>query len=363
MNPVFVVLDGPMDGLRFELNKPEMSIGRELSNAIFLPLDQAVSGYHAKIRTKQGAYWLEDVGSTYGTFIGDRTSKISKETQIKMNETFRLGPDTRLVLKPSDVAQTLKPDSDDLTQLILEFIHSAFETRSIDIGEEIRLNWEKLQKEENADVRRKEAFNMLAAIILRIQSQHSTFSSDDISSIQSFVNSNMVRIIDEIDRRENIERKSKKDERLQEIWDVIGALLDTNSLKILYVAKKFSEGLHHFFVGLEHLIIGMTKLNGGLLQRGLDALGIDSGSVRNLMKQSAGPSVREAPWIGLRPTPRLTRTLTLALGMSLNDDSGKIGEIHLLLAILNDKDSVPVRAFTRHGIDVHDLLEKIKTIS
>jgi pSer/pThr/pTyr-binding forkhead associated (FHA) protein len=59
---------GPNPGKVFELNMDSMSIGREASNDIVIQ-DAELSRNHARISRRGGAFVLEDLGSTNGTFV------------------------------------------------------------------------------------------------------------------------------------------------------------------------------------------------------------------------------------------------------------------------------------------------------
>ena len=63
-----VMQQGPRAGQAFDLNKPDMTIGREANNDIVVE-DPQVSRHHVRL-TQQGAgYVAEDLGSTNGTFL------------------------------------------------------------------------------------------------------------------------------------------------------------------------------------------------------------------------------------------------------------------------------------------------------
>lgn len=83
------LLSGPMDRLEFEIAKDMVTIGREETNDIPLPLDGLVSRQHARISFENGEYWLEDLGSRNGTFIGEK--KVKEKVRLPLRTIFKVG--------------------------------------------------------------------------------------------------------------------------------------------------------------------------------------------------------------------------------------------------------------------------------
>jgi pSer/pThr/pTyr-binding forkhead associated (FHA) protein len=63
-----IVRQGPIQGQIFELNKNEISVGRDISND-FVINDAEVSRKHAKLTLGGDRYKIEDLNSTNGTYI------------------------------------------------------------------------------------------------------------------------------------------------------------------------------------------------------------------------------------------------------------------------------------------------------
>jgi len=118
--PKLVVLGGPMDGLEFDIDKPQMTIGRRDDQDVCLPLDPAVSRRHARLTVDEGEHWLEDAGSTYGTFVADSEDKIEGRVKITPGTTFRLGPQTTLKLIIEDVEEKIVRHADRLMRRLGE---------------------------------------------------------------------------------------------------------------------------------------------------------------------------------------------------------------------------------------------------
>ena len=59
---------GPTPGKIFDLNLPELTVGRDMVNAIMIN-DAEISRRHARLVAQPGGYVIEDLGSTNGTFV------------------------------------------------------------------------------------------------------------------------------------------------------------------------------------------------------------------------------------------------------------------------------------------------------
>ena len=73
MSKLIVFLPGEVSHA-YVMRPPRMHIGRHPTNAIVLP-DPHVSGLHAVLQYTDSGWWIEDLGSTNGTWInGKRVS-------------------------------------------------------------------------------------------------------------------------------------------------------------------------------------------------------------------------------------------------------------------------------------------------
>jgi hypothetical protein len=68
----FVMRSGPTVGKVFPLELPEISIGRDNSNAVAIN-DAEISRKHARMELRGSAYMIQDLGSTNGTFINGKS--------------------------------------------------------------------------------------------------------------------------------------------------------------------------------------------------------------------------------------------------------------------------------------------------
>ena len=88
-----VVLKSPTlrEGSRFEVNSLPITIGRSSENEIELRGDSYASAVHARVQTRPDGTWLEDQGSTNGTFVNgariDRPRRLTAGDVVRVGET------------------------------------------------------------------------------------------------------------------------------------------------------------------------------------------------------------------------------------------------------------------------------------
>jgi pSer/pThr/pTyr-binding forkhead associated (FHA) protein len=84
------------------LDKPQITIGRKMDNDVVID-NLAVSGHHARVVEENGTYFIEDTGSTNGTFVNE--AKIQKQ-RLQPGDQIRVG---KHVLVYEDETATAKP--------------------------------------------------------------------------------------------------------------------------------------------------------------------------------------------------------------------------------------------------------------
>src|SRR5260370_17347008 len=81
------------------LDKPRFTIGRKPDNDLVID-NPAVSGHHALIFIEEGAFFIEDLGSTNGTFGND--AKILKE---KLKNSAGIVACNHVLIYPYQISQ------------------------------------------------------------------------------------------------------------------------------------------------------------------------------------------------------------------------------------------------------------------
>jgi FHA domain len=71
------------------LNSASVTIGRGVQNDIALAADEFSSAEHARFEPRQDGVWLEDVGSTNGTFVNG--VRIRQPRKLSPGDVIRIG--------------------------------------------------------------------------------------------------------------------------------------------------------------------------------------------------------------------------------------------------------------------------------
>jgi pSer/pThr/pTyr-binding forkhead associated (FHA) protein len=106
-----VVRQGPIPGQIFELNRNEISIGRDIAND-FVINDAEVSRRHAQLTLEEDHYRIDDLNSTNGTYIDGQ--RLIGPHLMAIGEIIMLGDNVGLVFdgEPAKPDLTIPSDVD-----------------------------------------------------------------------------------------------------------------------------------------------------------------------------------------------------------------------------------------------------------
>lgn len=88
--PTLTIVKGPQIGEVFELDAPEITLGRDPHNSVFLN-DMTVSRHHARMSLQaisSGVATIEDLGSLNGTWVD---GAIAQRATLKDGSTIQIG--------------------------------------------------------------------------------------------------------------------------------------------------------------------------------------------------------------------------------------------------------------------------------
>ena len=77
------------DGSDYELNSSQLTIGRGGQNDIALPQDEYASARHARFEPRQDGVWVQDLGSTNGTYLNG--ARLERPRRLTGGDVVRVG--------------------------------------------------------------------------------------------------------------------------------------------------------------------------------------------------------------------------------------------------------------------------------
>jgi ATP-dependent Clp protease ATP-binding subunit ClpC len=129
--------------------------------------------------------------------------------------------------------------------------------------------------------------------------------------------------------------------------------------KLLSQAADEARRLGHNFIGTEHLFIAATR-NDGPTSRLLKRAGFDPRQVRNEIRREIGTSEGQIGDV-LPLTPRTAMVLSLSIFLAEQEKKYDVEEEHMLMALLQEGEGVPVRKLVDMGFDMNLWLQKLIT--
>ncbi len=130
---------------------------------------------------------------------------------------------------------------------------------------------------------------------------------------------------------------------------------------ILINARQESFRMQHYYLGVEHLFIGLLDIQGGLTSSLLEERGLTTEYVVDAIRRKSGKGNRQRLWAGMPNTPRADIVLGIANDLALEAGDSEISERDLLIAILDENDSIPVRVLRNLEVDIDQLGQDART--
>ncbi len=100
MSIVVEYLGGPRDGESVTLGDSGGTIGRDRECEVRLARDEHVSRRHARLLRDGGQLFLEDLGSTHGTYVADVRVNAGVRRVVLSGQPIRVGSSHLVVVEP-----------------------------------------------------------------------------------------------------------------------------------------------------------------------------------------------------------------------------------------------------------------------
>lgn len=130
---------------------------------------------------------------------------------------------------------------------------------------------------------------------------------------------------------------------------------------IIISARQESHRMRHFFLGVEHLFIALLDIQNGLASSVLTEHGVTPEYVIDAIRRKAGKGSKQRLWAGVPNTPRTEVVLDVAQEIAREQNRQTINEQDLLVGILEENDSIPIRVLAQMHIDIARLKEQART--
>ncbi|OGF56188.1 MAG: ATP-dependent Clp protease ATP-binding subunit ClpC [Candidatus Fraserbacteria bacterium RBG_16_55_9] len=128
-------------------------------------------------------------------------------------------------------------------------------------------------------------------------------------------------------------------------------LFSREAQQIMGYATQEAEGWKHDYVGTEHLLLAFTKLKGSSVFKFLEINGVTYPRVAREVEKEIGQGDSRFSSTELRPTPQLKRIIQIAYDEARRYGYSLINSEHLLLALLEEGESVATQILKRFNID------------
>jgi ATP-dependent Clp protease ATP-binding subunit ClpC len=130
--------------------------------------------------------------------------------------------------------------------------------------------------------------------------------------------------------------------------------------RVVVLSQEEARGLLHDYIGTEHILLGLFHARTAQFDQALvDALPETSMSSVREQVTKITPMGTVAPPGHIPFTPRAKRVLEQSLRFATRAGHKSIGAGHLLLAVLDDPESVATRVLAGLGIDVEPLATSV----
>lgn len=112
--------------------------------------------------------------------------------------------------------------------------------------------------------------------------------------------------------------------------------------------------MRHHYIGVEHLFIALLELRHSLADHLITKHNFSREYIIDIIRRKTGKGGRYRLWAGVPFSPRAEIVLNIANEIAITAGHSDISEQDLLLAIIEEGDSIPVRVLEYLGIDLED---------
>jgi ATP-dependent Clp protease ATP-binding subunit ClpC len=121
--------------------------------------------------------------------------------------------------------------------------------------------------------------------------------------------------------------------------------------RVVVAAQEEARALGHDYIGTEHLLLGLIHDDGGMAAKTLESLGIGAEGLRERVVTLVGTGQHTVA-AHIPFTPQAKQVLRLSLSEALRFGHNYIGTEHVLLGLIQEKESVAAQVLADAGADL-----------
>lgn len=126
-------------------------------------------------------------------------------------------------------------------------------------------------------------------------------------------------------------------------------------------AQQYAVHLGHNYVGTEHILLGLVGVKDSVASKSIEAQGVNEEAIVEKIEELVGIN-NGAGYYPQDYTPRSKRVIEMSVQESIKMGTGYVGTEHILLALIQETDSIAVRILSLLGVNGQKLYEDIMSM-
>lgn len=126
-------------------------------------------------------------------------------------------------------------------------------------------------------------------------------------------------------------------------------------------AQQYAVHLGHNYVGTEHILLGLVGVKDSVASKAIEAQGVNEESIIEKIEELVGIN-NGSGYYPQDYTPRSKRVIEMSVQESIKMGTGYVGTEHILLALIQETDSIAVRILSSLGVNGQKLYEDIMSM-
>ena len=123
-------------------------------------------------------------------------------------------------------------------------------------------------------------------------------------------------------------------------------------------AQQYAVHLGHNYVGTEHILLGLVGVKDSVASKAIEAQGVTEEAITEKIEELVGIN-NGGGYYPQDFTPRSKRVIDMSVQESIKMGTGYVGTEHILLALMQEQDSIAVRILASLGVNGQKLYEDV----